>query len=146
DRARLLETLARLVTPDEVRRILIVDDEEISRYVLRQHLWQPHVIVAEAASGREALDRIAHDLPDGLFLDIGLPDMTGHDLLAILRSDPKTRELPIVIVTAAVLDDAEHRSLHELANGVISKAVLSRERALTALDAALATSGGGAAR
>ena len=146
DRATLLETLARLATPDAVRRLLIVDDEEVSRYVLRQYLWRPNVITAEAASGRAALERMTRDTPDVIFLDLGLPDMTGQELLALIRCDPKLRNVPVVIVSAAILDEAECRSLHALADSVLAKADLTREGALAALDAALAKADGGPGR
>jgi len=50
DRQGLLQVLTRLVTPEAIKKILIVDDEEICRYVLRQHLISPHHVVREARS------------------------------------------------------------------------------------------------
>src|SRR5215470_343814 len=99
DRARMLEALGRLIEPNAVRRVLIVDDEEISRYVLRQHLWRPTVIAIEEATGVGTLERVVRERPDVIFLDLGLPDMPGSEVLRALRDDPATRDIPIVIVT-----------------------------------------------
>jgi CheY-like chemotaxis protein len=137
DRARLLESLGRLLRPEEVSRVLIIDDEEISRYVLRQHLWRPTLIAAEAATGAAALAHVAREAPDVIFLDLSLPDMPGREVLTALRSDPSTSRIPVVVVTS---NDGEgvNGAVRTLALDVISKAELSRERALSALDRALA--------
>jgi signal transduction histidine kinase/CheY-like chemotaxis protein len=142
DRTRVLQTLGELVAPDAVRRVLIVDDEEISRYVLRQHLWQASVIAAEEATGSGALEHIRRARPDVVFLDLGLPDMSGREVLQTLRADPATRTLPVVVVTANDLD-FDHSGVLALATNVIAKANLSREAALGALEQALSSVQGG---
>jgi CheY-like chemotaxis protein len=118
--------------------VLIVDDEEISRYVLRQHLWRPTVIASEEATGGGALRRIARERPDVVFLDLGLPDMSGAEVLRALRADPATRDIPVVVVTATHVDAAKSAPWRRLATDILIKAQLSREVALGALDHALA--------
>ena len=63
DRQRLVELVTRLAAPESVKRVLVADDEEIFRYVLRQHLLAGRHVISEAASGEEAL-RLARD-PSG---------------------------------------------------------------------------------
>jgi len=137
DRQRLLATLTRLTAPETVKRILIVDDEEISRYVLRQNLAAPNYIVSEAATGGDAL-RVAHaERPDVICLDLMMPDVDGLEVLRRLKEDPATHDIPVVIVTSKSLDEPERRRLLELATGVLTKEAVSRERALAAVEDAM---------
>ena len=140
DRQGLLQVLTRLVTPEAIKKILIVDDEEICRYVLRQHLISPHHVVREARSGAEAL-RLAHDEPpDVICLDLMMPDMDGYELLHQLRSNPSTAQVPIVVVTAKSLDDRERRALLDRVATILPKHLVSRADAVAAVEAAAGSS------
>jgi len=86
DRQTLLHTLTRLVAPETVKRILIVDDEEISRYVLRQHLQSPRHVVLEASSGAEAVRLARAQQPDVICLDLAMPDVDGYEVLRQLKA------------------------------------------------------------
>src|SRR5262249_25640605 len=130
DRVRILEALGRLIEPAAVRRVLIVDDEEISRYVLRQHLWRPTVIASEEATGVGALARVARERPDVIFLDLELPDMPGTEVLRSLHDDTSTRDIPVVIVTASEVEVPGSAAWRSAVAGVLVKAQLSREVAL----------------
>lgn len=138
ERRQLLHALTRLTAPHALRRILIVDDEEISRYVLRQHLMTPEHVIWEAASGEEALRVAREERPDVVCLDLTMPEADGHEVLRRLKSDPQTSEIPVVIVTAQPLDDDVRRRL-ALAAGLLSKQGISRESALATIDAAIRT-------
>jgi signal transduction histidine kinase/CheY-like chemotaxis protein len=137
DRQRLLQIAAELVGPEDTRRVLIVDDEEVFRYVLRQYLGSPDRIVCEAACGQEALRLAREQRPDLICLDLGMPDLTGDEVLRQLKADPLTRDIPVIVVTARALDGREARELRELAAQVIRKETVSRESALAAVEAAL---------
>ena len=136
DRQSLLQLLTGLVTPEAVKRILIVDDEEICRYVLRQHLVTPHHVILEARSGREALRMARAESPDVICLDLMMPDIDGYELMRCLRSDPATDRIPIVVVTSKHLDEGERRALLEHAATILPKDVVSRAEAVAAVDAA----------
>jgi signal transduction histidine kinase/CheY-like chemotaxis protein len=136
DRQRLLQIATRLVAPETVKRVLVVDDEEIFRYVLRQHLMTPRHVIVEASSGGEALRLARDERPDVICLDLGMPDLDGGEVLRRLKADPATRDIPVVIVTAQPLDDGLRRTL-VLAADVISKDAVSRDAALAAVDAAM---------
>ncbi len=141
DRQRLLQTLTRLTAPDRIRRILVVDDEEISRYVLRQHLTAPEHVVLEAANGAEAVRLARAELPDVICLDLTMPDLDGSEVLRRLRRDPATRNIPAVIVTSKALDEPERRALAALATAVLSKDRLSRDELLAVVAGALGVPG-----
>jgi signal transduction histidine kinase/CheY-like chemotaxis protein len=136
DRQRLLHGLTRLTAPDALRRILIVDDEEISRYVLRQHLMAPEHVIWEAASGDEAMAVARAEHPDVVCLDLMMPGADGHDVLRRLKGDPATRDIPVVVVTSRPLDDAVRRGLTPAA-GVLPKEGISRESALAMIESAI---------
>jgi CheY-like chemotaxis protein len=136
ERRQLLHLLTRLTAPHALRRILIVDDEEISRYVLRQHLMTPEHVIWEAASGDEAVRVAREEHPDVVCLDLTMPEADGHEVLRRLKADPETASIPVVIVTAQPIDDEVRRSL-ETAAGLLPKQGISRESALATIDAAI---------
>jgi signal transduction histidine kinase/CheY-like chemotaxis protein len=141
DRQRLLQMVSRLTAPDAARRVLVVDDEEISRYLLRQHLTTPEHVVSEAASGAEAIRIARSERPDVICLDLAMPGLDGSEVLHTLRADPATRDIPVVIVTSKRVDEAERRRLLELASAVLTKDAMSRERTLAAVTDAMRTGG-----
>ena len=80
-------------------RILVVDDDEQIRYVLRQLLSPAGYAIEEAGTAAAALEQIRRDPPDLVLLDLRLPDRSGHDVLEEIRADPATRLLPVVMMT-----------------------------------------------
>jgi len=85
------------------RRILVVDDDPDIRALANLALSQDGHIVVEASSGQEALAAIAAQAPDLLVLDLLMPVQGGLEVLKILRSNPVTAALPVVVLTA--MDD-----------------------------------------
>jgi signal transduction histidine kinase/CheY-like chemotaxis protein len=137
DRQTLLQTLTTLVAPESMKRVLIVDDEEISRYVLRQHLMTPRHVISEAGSGAEALSMARTDRPDVICLDLMMPEVDGYEVLHHLKADPATRDIPVVIVTSKHLEEGERRGLLDRAATILSKDLVSREAAVAAVDEAI---------
>jgi putative two-component system response regulator len=80
-------------------RILVVDEDAQVRYLLRYLLTHDGYQVEDAASGPEALDRVESAAPDVVLLDLGLSQRTAHDVVESLRDDPRTRFVPIVMIT-----------------------------------------------
>lgn len=96
-------------------RILVVDDLELNRLLLRDLLEAEGYRVREAVDGNEAILAVAHDPPDLILLDAVMPGRDGFSVTAALKSDPATRLVPIVMVTAlSTLED----KLHAVALGV----------------------------
>jgi response regulator RpfG family c-di-GMP phosphodiesterase len=87
-------------------RILLVDDEPALRELLRTTFEGAHVQVDEAASGLEAEARIRRKRPDVVVLDLRMPGMSGTELCARLKSDEKTKGIPIVLLTGADAEEA----------------------------------------
>ena len=88
-------------------RILVVDDMETNRRLLEARLSAEYFEVVEAADGAEAVRRVHEDSPDIILLDIMMPGMDGFETCRVLKSDPATKHIPVVMVTA--LDQREDR-------------------------------------
>jgi len=80
-------------------RILAVEDDADIRDFYRSFLREAGHEALLASDGREALE-LAQQHPDAIVLDLGLPEMDGYEVLERLRSDPGTRDIPVIIVTA----------------------------------------------
>ncbi|PPQ28397.1 ATP-binding protein [Rhodopila globiformis] len=121
--------------PGRVRDVLLIDDEETSRYVVRQMLsgWQ-HLRMREAETGAEGLRLARAGHFDAILLDLRLPDIDGAVVLDRLQADPALAEIPVIVCTSSVLGDVERRRLGH-ARSILSKASLTREGAQRALAA-----------
>ena len=107
---------------DQAPLALVVDDEQAARYVLRRYLTRIGCRVVEASGGEDALFRAASDQPDVIFLDLRMPDMKGTEVLARLKRDRATADIPVIIATSQVLERAEEERLSNHAAAILSKA------------------------
>jgi CheY-like chemotaxis protein len=115
-------------------RVLIVDDHDEARYALRGTLARAgSFLVTEAARGEEALSWARAEHPDLIFLDLGLPDMTGFQVLDRLKADETCRDIPVVIHTSRTLGEEELRALRGRAASILDKSFFSREDAAARL-------------
>ena len=79
--------------------ILVVDDDDGIRSLLKQELTEIGYQVEEAANGKEAIIKIRNNRPDLIILDVMMPEMNGFDVAAILKNDPGTMDIPIIILS-----------------------------------------------
>ena len=107
-------------------RVLVVDDDAANRIWLTQALEPAGFTVFEASGGREAIELAKEKRPDCVVLDLMMPEVTGFDVVEELRADQRTRETPIMVVTAMTLTDADKRLL----NGRVSQ-ILTRGNVAT---------------
>jgi signal transduction histidine kinase/CheY-like chemotaxis protein len=126
DKRWLIETLETLAPQRRVVRVLIVDDEETYRFIAREMLNDSSYAVSEAGSGMEGL-RLTHELvPDIVLLDLRLTDMTGIEMCERLRRDPRTAQVPVILVTSQMLSPDE-RERFGVGRPVLSKSALTRD-------------------
>jgi signal transduction histidine kinase len=139
-------SVSRIVTePSEKHRVLVVDDEETSRYVLRQMLsGQPNLRILEAETGAEGLRIARQERPDAILLDLRLPDIPGQDILDRLAGDVATRDIPVIICTSSILGPGDKARLWR-ASATLSKATLTREAVTRCLERAWNETADGAA-
>jgi len=121
DRERLVEILSRHRSADGPSEVLVVEDDEEHRQLVRAILGAQGWVVREAANGRLALDALAAKLPDILLLDLMMPEMDGFQLVAALQANPAWRDIPVVVVTALDLTAEDHRRLNGGVERVLSK-------------------------
>jgi len=101
--------------------VLLVDDEDQLRRVMRDLLQRQGYTVVEARDGAQALDEVDRHAPDIVILDLNLPGVDGYSVLSQLRSRPATRQLPIIVLTAKGDEDNEVRVLELGADDFLTK-------------------------
>ena len=101
--------------------VLLVDDEDQLRRVMRDLLERQGYTVVEARDGAEALDEVDRHGPDIVILDLNLPGVDGYSVLSQLRSRASTRQLPIIVLTAKGDEDNEVRVLELGADDFLTK-------------------------
>jgi signal transduction histidine kinase/CheY-like chemotaxis protein len=121
NREVLLSELRRLTAHNGTRRVLLVDDNEVSRYILRELLGQPWIEFREAGNGAQALAALNESLPDAMILDLLMPDISGFEILRQLRAQPATESLPVLIYTSKRLSEAEKAQLEAWQARVVRK-------------------------
>jgi signal transduction histidine kinase/CheY-like chemotaxis protein len=96
-------------TQNRTPRILVVDDEANIRELLTQELTDAGYQVSTAANGREAIAAVRHERPDLVVLDVMMPEMNGFDVAAVMKNDPSTLDIPIVILSIVQDRDRGYR-------------------------------------
>jgi signal transduction histidine kinase/FixJ family two-component response regulator/HAMP domain-containing protein len=100
-----------LTASDTISRkaILVVDDETSIRKLLRKQLESEGYSIREASSGLEAIAQIQQDPPDLVILDILMPGISGFDVISVIKSDPQTIDLPILLLSITDEKDKAYR-------------------------------------
>jgi len=83
-----------------VAKILVVDDEKDVVELLSFLLEKDGYTVVTAANGREAMEKVPQETPDLILLDVMMPEMDGYTVQTQLLENPKTKDIPIIILTA----------------------------------------------
>ena len=114
----------------ESKKVLLVEDEDALRRVVKDLLEREGFTVFEAADGVSALDEIDRAAPDIVVLDLNLPRLDGYGVLSHLRARPATANLPVIVLTAKGDEDSEVRVFEYGASDYLTKPF--RPRALSA--------------
>lgn len=138
DRGWLLAELAK-VAPDARRKeVLVIDDDDASRYVLSGLLAGMPFQTLEAANGKDGLKLARMQKPAAIFLDLNLPDMSGASVLEELKADAHTREIPIIIHTARKLTLGEREKLEHQSVAIFDKNHNDRQASVRTIHKVLA--------
>jgi signal transduction histidine kinase/CheY-like chemotaxis protein len=125
-REELLGALRQLGAGPTARRVLVIDDDAVGRYLMKTFLRDTSCIVSEATGGREGLEAARRERPDLIFCDLYMPDMGGLDVLSQLKADPATHDIPVVLNTAKALTPEERAELDRRGVPVLLKDRFSR--------------------
>jgi len=123
DRQKLVDVLRAACAPAG-RRVLLVDDDGLERRQMRTTLEQEGWTVAEASDGLDALTKLTEGRPDVIILDLMMPEMDGFEFLEEMRRKAQWGDIPVVLVTAKDLTDADRRRL----NGGIERVIQKTDR------------------
>ena len=104
--------------------VLAVDDVPLNLLLVEKMLSRYKFKVKKANSGSEALEMIKEELPSVVLLDLLMPNMDGYEVLARLRADSQTKDLPVIILTALNSDADIIRGFKAGANDFITKPII----------------------
>ena len=145
NQAELIQALERQVLNDHGKNpktILIVDDEP---GILELHArivaaWSPTCRILKARNGREALERIREGHPSLVLLDLVMPQVDGFGVLEAMRSDPRSRDIPVIVLTGQTLTLDDMQTLGRGVTSVLKKGLFSAQETLSHIEAALSRS------
>ena len=134
----LLGSLNRLERGTGPHRILIVDDQEEDRNLLRRIIEsQPEYEVVEATGGQEAINLVHQIKPAIIILDLMMPEVDGFAVLEAVKSNRETRSIPIIVVTAKELTIEERERLNQGVASLLEKGIFQQQELLADVAAAL---------
>ena len=91
-------------------KILLVEDNEMNRDMLSRRLQRYGYSVVTASDGRQGYAMAASEAPDLILMDVGLPEMDGWEVTRLLKSNESTRHIPIVALTAHVMQSDREKA------------------------------------
>jgi CheY-like chemotaxis protein len=141
DQEQLLRKLKTVARPGSPTKVLVIDDDERARYLMHKLLDKSPYELLEAKSGIEGVELATKHRPDVIFLDFQLRDVVAFDVLDDLKADPRTRGIPVIIVTSHMLNASERERLATETAAILSKESLSRELAIHRIRDALQKAG-----
>jgi len=106
-----------------MKRVLVADDNPVSRELIREILETDDCEVIEAGDGREALEKVREHRPDLALLDIQMPVMDGNAVVREIRADAQLAKLPVVALTAYAMQGDREKALALGFNSYITKPI-----------------------
>ncbi|MBN1262193.1 MAG: GAF domain-containing protein [Anaerolineae bacterium] len=133
----LLDALERLSEQSDVLHILVVDDNPDDRNLLSRILKDAGYEVLEAPGGAEAIAMIHVMVPDLVVLDLMMPEVDGFAVLESMKAGDMTRSIPVIVVTAKDLAEAEREALTARVQALLQKGIFDQQHLLEDVEAAL---------
>jgi len=115
NREWLVEQLEAVGQRNATIQVLIIDDDEVSRYVVRSLLAQMDFQFVEASGGQEGLKKAGEAKPDVIILDLAMPDVSGFEVLNMLKRNSATADIPVIVYTSTLLDSRVNEMLRAAA-------------------------------
>lgn len=109
----LLSTVRELIEGRASKTILLVDDDEVTRYLVGGELAKLGYRILEVHGGREAMQLIKREVPDAIVLDIAMPDMNGFEVLREIRNNAALKLIPVIVHSSRELSSQERKTLSD---------------------------------
>ena len=109
------------------KTILYVEDNEYNLKIVRQLLGRTSYRLIEAMDGELGVETALRELPDLILMDIQLPKLSGLDATRMLRADPKTAAIPIIVITSFALSGDDQKAKDAGASAYLAKPYSPRE-------------------
>lgn len=106
-----------------MRKILVVEDNEMNRDMLSRRLVKRNFEVVHAVTGQEAIDMALSALPDLILMDLSLPDVDGWEATRTIKSQATTMAIPVIALTAHAMAGDRERAMEAGANDYDTKPV-----------------------
>lgn len=121
DRKKLVRVLDKFLQHREGESVLLIEDDEPTRTVMRLYLEKEGASVVEATNGREGIEALEQATPSMILLDLMMPEMDGFGFIEEYRKRPEWHTIPVVVVTAKSLTEDEKRKLDGWVDALYSK-------------------------
>jgi len=109
------------------RTILYIEDNEYNRKIVRQLLGRTSYRLVEAIDGETGVAMAQKELPQLILMDVQLPKMSGLDATRALRADPRTKDIPIIVITSFALSGDREKAATAGADNYLAKPYSPRE-------------------
>jgi len=109
------------------RKILYIEDNEYNRKIVRQLVSHTPYQLLEAVDGESGVTVAQQELPDLILMDVQLPRMSGLDATRALKGDPRTRHIPIIVITSFALSGDREKAAEAGADSYLAKPYSPRE-------------------
>jgi signal transduction histidine kinase/CheY-like chemotaxis protein len=134
----LTNAISRLDYDDEIRDVLVVDDDPDDLRLIQKILAnETSFRVTLAEGGQKGWEEIREKCPDIIILDLFMPDMNGFALLDKLRTDPKLSEIPVIVLSGADLTPDQYKQLTEFSKNLLTKSLLRENELLNTIESNL---------
>jgi len=127
DWQRLAAVLHKYRKPTSTQSVLLVEDDEPTREMLRRTLQREGWQIREAANGRLGLEQLAQETPGLILLDLMMPEMDGFSFMKELRLRPECARVPVIVITAKDLTEEDRRHLSGDVARILGKNTTTRE-------------------
>jgi signal transduction histidine kinase/CheY-like chemotaxis protein len=146
DRARLLERLRQITARSgngAKPRLLVIDDDKAVHTLLDEDLAGLGFAIDKAYNGEEGLRVAEANAPDVIILDLMMPGMSGFEVAGWLKDNPRTANIPIVILTSKEISNADRELLHTKVTSFVQKGTSAREQLVREIRRVTATASEG---
>lgn len=116
-------SVALATVSEEIKRVLIIEDNDLNLKLFKDLLEAHGYQTIETKDGAKALDLIIEANPNLVLLDIQLPNVSGIDIIKQIRGNEKTKEIPVIAVTAFAMHDDEERIIDAGCQAYVSKPI-----------------------